>query len=69
LKLAEQHQIRSIAFPNISTGIYRFPKDLAAQIATNAVKSFESINIEKVIFVCFDNDNFRLYKEELSGCL
>lgn len=63
LKLAEQHQLSSIAFPNISTGIYSFPKDKAASIAVSTVKEFmqNSKNLQEVIFVCFDNENFDLY--------
>jgi len=64
LKLAVAHQCKTIAFPNISTGIYGFPKDKAAKIAINEVKTFLQTNetIEQVIFVCFDEENFRLYK-------
>jgi O-acetyl-ADP-ribose deacetylase (regulator of RNase III) len=65
LKLAEQHPIKSIAFPNISTGIYRFPKDLAAKIAIETVESFKNEVIEKVIFVCFDEENARIYQKLL----
>lgn len=66
LKLAEENGIHSIAFPNISTGIYRFPKYRAAKIAIEAVSSFQSKIIEKVVFVCFDDENFRIYKELLN---
>lgn len=66
LKLAASHGLRSLAFPNISTGIYHFPKALAAQTAITTVRSFESSGvIERVIFACFDEDNFRLYQEAL----
>jgi len=60
LKLAVENQCRTIAFPNISTGIYRFPKNEAARIAMNAVREFLSTNetIEKVTFVCFDEENY-----------
>ncbi|CAC9972410.1 O-acetyl-ADP-ribose deacetylase [Flavobacterium panici] len=52
LNLAIQNGIKTIAFPNISTGIYHFPKDKAAEIAIRTVKDFERISeIEKVIFV------------------
>jgi O-acetyl-ADP-ribose deacetylase len=65
LKLALEHEVRSIAFPNISTGIYRFPKEKAAQIAVAAVREFLENNagIEKVIFVCFDEENLRIYQQ------
>ena len=68
LALAVEHGIRSLAFPNISTGIYRFPKDIAGKIAVQATKAFlaEDESIEKVIFVCFDQENFNIYQELLS---
>ena len=62
LKLAEENNLPTIAFPNISTGIYRFPKRKAAEIAIATVQSFQSSILENVIFVCFDNENFKLYK-------
>ncbi|SEN01791.1 O-acetyl-ADP-ribose deacetylase (regulator of RNase III), contains Macro domain [Chryseobacterium taichungense] len=67
LKLAESLEIKTIAFPNISTGIYRFPKDLAAAIAIDVVSNFKSEVIEKVIFVCFDDENEEIYKELLNN--
>jgi O-acetyl-ADP-ribose deacetylase len=62
LQLAVENNCSSIAFPNISTGVYRFPKDRAAKVAVGAVKEFVEANgnIEKVIFVCFDEENFEL---------
>ncbi|MDR2237284.1 MAG: O-acetyl-ADP-ribose deacetylase [Chryseobacterium sp.] len=65
LKLAESLNVKSIAFPNISTGVYRFPKDLAGKIAVNEVRSFKSDRIEKIIFVCFDDENEKIYKKLL----
>ncbi|QEC45234.1 O-acetyl-ADP-ribose deacetylase [Pseudobacter ginsenosidimutans] len=64
LKLAMENGIKSIAFPNISTGIYHFPKAKAAEIAVKTVKDFlkENNGIEKVIFVCFDRENYELYE-------
>ena len=62
LKLAEEHKIKSIAFPNISTGVYGFPKDRAAQIAVETVQNFKSKFINEVLFVCFDDENYQLYK-------
>ena len=64
LNLALEHKVRSIAFPNISTGIYRFPKDGAAEIAIKTVKEFvdaTGADIE-VTFVCFDEENYRIYE-------
>ncbi|WP_143883058.1 O-acetyl-ADP-ribose deacetylase [Chryseobacterium binzhouense] len=62
LKLAESLNVKTIAFPNISTGIYRFPKELAAKIAIDEVKNSTSEIIEKVIFVCFDDENEEIYR-------
>lgn len=65
LQLAESLEIKTIAFPNISTGIYKFPKELAGKIAVETVRNFLSDSIEKVIFVCFDHDNEEVYKKIL----
>ena len=65
LQLAEANELKSIAFPNISTGVYRFPKYRAAGIAIKAVKEFSSEVIERVVFVCFDEGNFGIYEEFL----
>lgn len=67
LRLAEANGLRSIAFPNISTGIYRFPKYRAAAIAIKTVKDFSSEGIERVVFVCFDAENFEIYEELLKA--
>ena len=68
LKLAEELKIKSIAFPNISTGVYGFPKMLAANIAVDTVKRYLSGNyqFEKVIFVAFDEENFQIYQNKLN---
>ena len=65
LQLAETNGLQSIAFPNISTGVYRFPKYRAAAIAIKAVEEFSSEVIERVVFVCFDEGNFGIYEELL----
>jgi len=67
LKLAIDHHIRTIAFPNISTGVYGFPKNKAAEIALKTVSDFlkQNNSIEKVYFVCFDNENYTIYKNIL----
>ena len=67
LKLALENQIETIAFPNISTGIYHFPKIKAAQIAVNTVTDFlkTTDKIKKVIFVCFDDENYNIYNKLL----
>lgn len=67
LALAIQYNITTIAFPNISTGVYHFPKPRAAEIAVSTVREFLQGNrgIEKVIFVCFDEENYQLYKGQI----
>ncbi len=66
LRLAVEHGLKRIAFPNISTGIYRFPKALAAPIAVKAVEQFsEADQLEEVVFVCFDLENLQIYQRVL----
>jgi len=68
LLLAVENNIRSIAFANISTGIYHFPKERAAEIAIKTILSFEqNCFFEKIVFVCFDDENFRLYSKLTTG--
>jgi O-acetyl-ADP-ribose deacetylase (regulator of RNase III) len=64
LRLAEENDLATVAFPNISTGIYGYPKKEAAEIAVNTVKDFLEMNssIQKVYFVCFDSENFQIYQ-------
>jgi O-acetyl-ADP-ribose deacetylase len=68
LKLAIENKIETIAFPNISTGVYSFPKEKAAEIAIRTVSDFlrENGKIKQVLFVCFDNENFLIYKRLLN---
>lgn len=65
LRIAVANRCRSIAFPNISTGIYGFPKPEAAKIALDSVRAFlsEDLSLEKVIFCCFDFENHSLYNQ------
>lgn len=67
LNLAIENGIKTIAFPAISTGVYRFPLERAAEIAINEVKDFLKTDdsIDKIIFVCFDDKTFESYKAEL----
>lgn len=67
LRIAENLKIKSIAFPNISTGVYRFPKQLAAKIAIDTVKEYllNSHFPEKVYFVAYDQENFEIYQNLL----
>ena len=68
LKLAVDNRIKTIAFPNISTGVYRFPKDMAATNAIREVKNclMKNKKLEKVIFAVFDEENYRIYKNKLA---
>lgn len=67
LQLAIDNQVQSISFPNISTGIYKFPKHIAANIAIKTVSDFLTTTdkIKKVFFVCFDEENYKIYSELL----
>lgn len=62
LQLASRLHLASIAFPNISTGIYHFPKDLAASIAMETIVQFleQDDVIQEVVLVCFDTENYQL---------
>lgn len=65
LELAETNGAKSIAFPNISTGIYGYPKAEAASVAIREIHGFVPEVIEEVIFVCFDEENYGFYKSLL----
>ncbi|MDR1107542.1 MAG: O-acetyl-ADP-ribose deacetylase [Spirochaetaceae bacterium] len=67
LLLAGEAVFSGIAFPNISTGIYGYPKEAAARIAVDTVKKTlpETPGINRVIFVCFDQENYDLYRTGL----
>ena len=67
LSIAKDLGCKTIAFPNISTGIYGYPKQQAAEIAIGAVREFlEQNNLpETVYFVCFDEENYRIYEKLL----
>ena len=71
LELAKQKKIKTIAFPNISTGVYGFPKDLAALIAIKETQRFLNKNSypEKVIFVTYSDDNYETYRKLLDDCV
>ena len=72
LALGDQYSLRTIAFPAISTGAYRFPIELATRIAVDEVSKFlrTNLSVEKVTFVCFNQEANRAYKaavQELAG--
>lgn len=67
LKLAEQNGIKTIAFPSISTGAYRFPIEKASGIAISTVRDLlkKSKTLEKVLFVCFSQADYQVYQRGL----
>jgi O-acetyl-ADP-ribose deacetylase (regulator of RNase III) len=67
LELAIKNNVKTIAFPAISTGVYRFPLERATKIAISEVNKFLGNNkqIEKVIFVCFDDLTYQTYNKLL----
>jgi O-acetyl-ADP-ribose deacetylase (regulator of RNase III) len=67
LLLAVANSVRTIAFPNISTGVYRFPKQRAAEIAVREVSEFlvTDQTLTDVIFCCFDTENESIYQKLL----
>ncbi|MEC4117143.1 O-acetyl-ADP-ribose deacetylase [Myroides phaeus] len=71
LTLAVENGIKTIAFPSISTGVYRFPKEEAAEITVNTMLAFLKNNdqIEKITIVSFNYYNFRILEEALERAL
>lgn len=71
LKLAEENKLKSIAFPNISTGVYGYPKEDAAEIAVKAIKkrSEKLKHIREITFCVFDDTNYYLYQDLLKDDL
>lgn len=69
MKLAKKYNLKTIAFPSISTGAYGYPKDEACQIAINAVLEFldREGGLEEVYFVLFSRDDYKLYENKLNG--
>jgi len=69
LELAVENEIKTIAFPNISTGVYGYPKKDAAKIAVQTVISFIEKNneIQQVILCVFDDENFEIYSDLLNN--
>jgi O-acetyl-ADP-ribose deacetylase (regulator of RNase III) len=68
LRVAVEQGIRTVAFPSISTGVYGYPVDLAAQVAVEAVKTFLARfpdKIDRIVWVLFDDRTFRAYQKEI----
>ena len=69
LQLAVDHQLRTVAFPSISTGAFAFPLKLAAPIAVGTVREYVEGNpgIAEVTFCCYTREDFAIYKKVLRG--
>ncbi len=65
-EIARQQQLRSIAFPGISTGVYRFPKEIAARIALTQMQANQA-DFERIIAVCFSKSDQNLYQRLADG--
>lgn len=67
LKLAAQYEVKTIAFPSISTGAYGFPTDKASRIAISTAREFCAGNnsIEEIRFVLFDDRTYQHFKSAL----
>ncbi len=67
LEIAAAHNLTSVAFPNISTGVYGYPKDKAADVAVTTVRQFleQLSSVQEIVFVCFDAENLALYEQKL----
>lgn len=67
LALALANGVETIAFPNISTGVYGYPKAEACRVALRAVRDFlgKQAGIREVLFICFDEENYALYAQAL----
>ena len=66
-RLVEEYNIKTIAFPSISTGAYRFPIEKASKIALDEIKNFLTKNdeVKEVLVVCFDENTYNKYMENL----
>ncbi len=71
LALAEEYGCRTVAFPSISTGVYRFPPELAAKIAVRTILEFlsRSTAVETVTMVCFDPETKAAYDRALAAAM
>jgi len=66
MELAREYEAKSIAFPAISTGIYRFPREQAAEIAVRTVREhLKASSVDRVVFCCFDDPTAEIYERIL----
>ncbi|MDQ2832170.1 MAG: O-acetyl-ADP-ribose deacetylase [Acidobacteriota bacterium] len=64
LELSTAHDVRTIAFPAISTGVYGFPRQRAAEIAVRVIQELaDASGVERVIFCCFDHETAAIYHQ------
>ncbi len=66
LQLAAEHDCRSIAFPAISTGIYGFPRERAAEIAVRTAREHAASQLDRMVFCAFDSETANIYKRLLA---
>ncbi len=64
-ELARLHGVRSIAFPAISTGVYRFPKEQAARIALGVMREYER-HFDRIIACCFSESDAEIYRRVMA---
>ena len=69
--LCHKHAIASVAFPAISTGVYRFPTERAAGIAvaTTLMANEIETSLKRIIFCCFSEESARLHHQALGGAI
>ena len=69
LDRASDQECRSVAFPNISTGVYGYPKSLAATTAVATVRRWVGASrvLDEIVFACFDQENLAIYSELLES--
>ena len=67
-RLAAENDIRTIAFPAISTGVYGYPKSLAAELAIKVMKTYKD-DFEEIVACCFSQGDADLYHDKCPECL